>query len=269
MQAEIAAHTPALPPSFEALKARRRASDRRRIGASVVVSALAVAGIAFVPGAFRSDEGKAPAQVAQPGGEVFGFLIKAAYRGKDLSDRVALQRCLNMPGTSQVAVLYSFPAQYSGRVAGRDNADALKDCVETVPGWDVTLTPVANVSPVPSASAAWPTCTSSGVELPVGTLRSNPAGGGGLVGCSSIAWHAPSADVAASSVAILTRPQCFGERAVVRESLTKVEIAVVTVTLSGVHSCPMIPSGSVRLEVALKHPLGRRVLVHAPVIPAS
>jgi hypothetical protein len=157
VQAEIASHTPALPPSFEALKARKRARDGRRTAASVVVSALAVAGIALVPSAVRSDEGKAPAQVAQSGdAEVFAFLIKPAVPDLRIVElgSAALLQCLKIPGLSQVAVLYSSPVQFSGRVAGRENADAIKNCVRKVTGWGATLTPVAEGSPVPSASAA-------------------------------------------------------------------------------------------------------------------
>lgn len=147
VQAEIAAHTPTLPPSFEALKARKRARDRRRTGAAVAVSALAVAGIAFVPSALLDAGGKAPNQVAQPGdAEVFGFHIKATDTWTDSegggAGPAALQQCLELPGLSEATARYSYPAQYSGQVTGRDNADALTDCVEAVPGWGATLTAI-------------------------------------------------------------------------------------------------------------------------------
>jgi hypothetical protein len=160
VQAEIAAHIPTLPPSFEALKARKRARDRRRTGAVAAVSALAVAGIAFVPSAFLGGGGKAPAQVAQPGdAETFGFHIKATDTWTDSEgDGVgpaALQLCLELPGLSEATARYSYPGQYTGRVTGRGNADALKACVEAVPGWGVTLTPVTTAGEA-RAYTVWP-----------------------------------------------------------------------------------------------------------------
>jgi hypothetical protein len=64
VQAEIAARTPSLPPSFDALKHRKHRRDRRRTIAAITASALAAAGIAFVPSALGSG-GTAPAQIAQ------------------------------------------------------------------------------------------------------------------------------------------------------------------------------------------------------------
>ena len=66
VQAEVAAHTPTLPPSFEALKARRRSRDRRRAGVAVAASALAVAGIAFVPGLLATPERLSSGVAAEP-----------------------------------------------------------------------------------------------------------------------------------------------------------------------------------------------------------
>jgi hypothetical protein len=152
VQAEIAAHTPILPPSFGALKARKKARDRRRTLSAVAASALAVGGIAFVPSAFVGGEGPAPAQVAgdAPSAELLAFHIKAADAKTVLAggpaSHEAVSRCAQLPGLSDTGVMYSYPAQYAGEVAAGDDAKTLTDCVEAVPGWGVTFTRVPDAA---------------------------------------------------------------------------------------------------------------------------
>jgi hypothetical protein len=147
VQAEIAAHTPSLPPSFDQLKARKRARDRNRGVAAVAASVLAVAGIAFVPSAFGGASGSAPpTQVAQPGAdEVFRFHVRstaADSRPSAAATQEAVRSCLDLPGVSNSGLmLHSYPGQWAGQVTGRGNAGAFQDCVDAVPGWGVTLTP--------------------------------------------------------------------------------------------------------------------------------
>lgn len=149
VRAEIAAHTPALPPSFDALKARKRTRDRRRSAAAVAATAVAVAGVAFLPVTLAGGSGSARSPVAQDAGDsdVFGFGVKAVDAKLATAEGgggpEALQRCLELPGLSNVGAQYSYPGQYSGRVTGSGNAEAFKSCVDAVPGWAAALTPVA------------------------------------------------------------------------------------------------------------------------------
>jgi hypothetical protein len=165
VQAEIAAHTPILPPSFDALKARKHARDRRRTLSAVAASALAVAGITLVPSAFLGGEGPTPAQVAgdAPSAELLAFHIKATDAKTVLAggpgSHEAVSRCTQLPGLSDTGVMYSYPAQYAGRVFAGEDADRLAECVEAVPGWGVTFTRVADGAEeskdeVPAAVAA-------------------------------------------------------------------------------------------------------------------
>jgi hypothetical protein len=56
VQAAIAAHTPTLPPSFAALKARRTRQARARSAAAVALAAVAVTGVAVVPGLIQNSD---------------------------------------------------------------------------------------------------------------------------------------------------------------------------------------------------------------------
>lgn len=151
VQAEISAHTPTRPPSFDALQHRKHTRDRRRSIAAVTATALAVAGVAVLPAALAGGSGgsTAPAPVAQEAGdgEVFGFGVKASDAEVATAEGgggpEALQRCLELPGLSNVSAQYSYPGQYSGLVTGSGKTDAFKSCVDAVPGWAATLTRVA------------------------------------------------------------------------------------------------------------------------------
>ena len=150
VQAEIAAHTPTRPPSFDALQARKHRRDRRRTIAAVAATALAAAGIAFGPSALGGG-GIAPAQVAgdPPAVTVLGFNVTATNKqlvtspGND--GQQAIQRCMSLPGLQNVVSLGSDPQQFSGRVVGQDNVDALRACVESVPGWSVEFAPIPDM----------------------------------------------------------------------------------------------------------------------------
>lgn len=63
VQAEIAAHTPTLPPSFDALKARRARKLRTRSAAAVALAAVAVTGVAVLPG-LTSNPDRLPTGIA-------------------------------------------------------------------------------------------------------------------------------------------------------------------------------------------------------------
>jgi hypothetical protein len=150
VDARVDAYRPDKVPPFEVVQARKRARERRRGAAAAATAALAVAGIAFVPSALGSrDDGRnAPPSVANrdDGTAVFGYHVKAtdarAFRDAGLQAQAALDRCFAMPGLSEGLVLFSFPAQYTGRVTGSDEAEAFEACVDAVPGTDATLTPV-------------------------------------------------------------------------------------------------------------------------------
>lgn len=253
VQAEIAAHTPALPPSFDALKARKHRRDRRRAVAAVSASALAAAGIAFIPSALGS-AGTAPAQTAQDSapapapadgrlpcdsprmfiygvssttggaatpveaaeafgarpnaesgyagqtwtqgetkdnGEVqvygptarletiqgsdgtwlviagsacpagaaaadqYGFHVKATDTRAVLADgqqsQDAIKRCMELPGVYNAAVQFSSPGQWTGFIAGRDQAEGFEQCVEAVPHWEATVKAAQEAPPAGQA----------------------------------------------------------------------------------------------------------------------
>lgn len=69
VDASMAAHTPDRVPPFEQVQARKKARDRRLGGAALAATALAVAGVAFVPTALIGSgvADSAPGQVAQDG----------------------------------------------------------------------------------------------------------------------------------------------------------------------------------------------------------
>lgn len=68
VQAEIAAHTPSLPPSFDALRARERTRERRRTAAAVAATALAVAAVVVAPAALGlGEDGRSAPTVAGDG----------------------------------------------------------------------------------------------------------------------------------------------------------------------------------------------------------
>jgi hypothetical protein len=143
VQAELDAHTPGPQPSFDLLLRRKRTRDRRRAGLAAALSALAAAVIALVPstllGGDGGDGGDPPARVAGQPGEVYGFHIKPTRSGA--GDGAALQPCLSLPGVTDTVTLGGLTAQFTGRVTGRSNADALEGCVRAVPGWEAGLYP--------------------------------------------------------------------------------------------------------------------------------
>jgi hypothetical protein len=151
VDARIDAYRPDLVPPFDSIQARKRTRDRRRGLAAAAATALAVAGIAFVPAALGGG-GTAPAPVAgdPPTAEQLAFHIKATDAKTVLAggkaNGEAISRCAQLPGLSNTGALYSDPAQYTGLVAAGDDADALTDCVEAVPGWGVTLARVADAA---------------------------------------------------------------------------------------------------------------------------
>lgn len=88
----------------------------------------------------------APSASTQPAAvEVLGFHIKATDpKAVSMGGQVsqdAIQRCAQRPDLQNVVQLQSLPVQWTGRVVGQDNADALKDCVAAVAGWGLTFAP--------------------------------------------------------------------------------------------------------------------------------
>jgi hypothetical protein len=176
VDARVDAYRPDRVPPFEAVQARKHSRDRRRGAAAAAAVALAVAGVVFLPTAFGlggGDEG--PPTVAEGGAAaaIFGYRVRAdnvaAFRAAGEDALTYLEGCLQYPGLSDGERLESDPAQYSGRVAGQDQAEAFQACIEKVPGMTATLTPVdpapATESPAPGSMSlasrfedppAWP-----------------------------------------------------------------------------------------------------------------
>lgn len=175
VQAELDAHEPGPAPSFDAILDRKRARDRRCGVAALPATALAVAGVAFVPSALTGS-GSAPRQVAQDAAAAdrFSYLVKATDGRAFLADpaaQPALDRCLELPGLSDGTVLFSAPAQYTGTVTGRQQADALEECVDAVPGLGATLTPAPDrTEPTPCYVPGGPVAKCNDIT-PVDTTR--------------------------------------------------------------------------------------------------
>jgi hypothetical protein len=185
VQAEIAARTPSRWPSFEALKARKKARDRRRGLAAASASALAVAGVAFLPSMLGSSAGP---ETRPPVGEglgnpaVFDYRVRAedvpAFQAAGADALTDLEVCLQYPGLSDGERLESDPAQYSGRVTGQDQAQAFQACVQRVPGMTATLTPEAEqATAMRETAAVRPSEGFLRQALAIGILRADDATG--------------------------------------------------------------------------------------------
>ncbi|WP_088317033.1 hypothetical protein [Kineosporia sp. R_H_3] len=252
VQAEIAIHTPTVAPPFAVLTARRRARNRRRTGAAAVVSALAVAAIAIVP-SMVTNGSTAPSHTAAAGDrDLFDFSVQATDpTNPPAPGRVAVNKCLALPGISQVGLRDSYPEQYGGRVTGRHNAGALKACVGAAAGWAVTLVPVSDTTPAP---------------------RTPPVAG------DPATWRVdesrpPGADDR-TFTALVSRIRCSGGvtgevfAPAVVETAEEVVVTFTVVPIDpGPHPCP--GNDQVPYEVTLSAPLGQRALIDGTCVPPS
>lgn len=131
-------------PPFKVLRDRKRRRDQRRTGAAVALSVAAVLGIAVVPSALSSGGGSTPDLADQaPGGEEYRYSINWTGNTDAYSDSVfeaLTKRCFALPGLSGQGVDESLPPLLSGRIEGKDNADAFRDCArEAAPGANVDV----------------------------------------------------------------------------------------------------------------------------------
>lgn len=144
---DLTAFRPDRTPPFSALQARKRRRDARRGGTALAATALAVAGVAFVPATLTGGAGPAPGQVATGPQDDRVLRYSVGIDGPEAASpasAAALDRCLSLPGLSSDGLqLDSDPPQYAGTVVGQARADDFAACVEAVPGRSATLTPVA------------------------------------------------------------------------------------------------------------------------------
>lgn len=140
VQARIATHIPPTVPSFEALKHRKRARDRRRYAmAGSALSAAAVGAAALVlggPGA--SSDKLVPPTAAGPSQEQpeQAFTVRPRHKSPYFPNAgEGLTGCLALPGVSEAVVLRSQPPQYRVTVTGPGEITGFESCANAVPGY--------------------------------------------------------------------------------------------------------------------------------------
>lgn len=262
VDARIDAYRPGTGPPFEIVQARKRARDRRRGAAAAGAVALAVGGLAFLP-SLLSFGGNGPDRsptVANGGGDdraFFEYRIRAddaaAFRDAGPDALTNLEVCLQYPGLSDGVRLESDPPQFAGRVAGRQQADALVGCVETVPGMAATLTPAA-----PSREESAPAVTDR-TETPSGnrwwvSARPNPDDR-----TLELVVHE---DACASG-----QPATGRIRADVKYLADRITVTITVKNAAGFQACPGNPDTPFTLM--LDEPVGDRVIYDGRTSPPS
>lgn len=75
--------------------------------------------------------------------EQYGFHVKATDTRTVLAagqkSQDAIKSCMELPGVYNATVAFSAPGQWSGFIAGRDEAEGFKRCVGAVPDWEATV----------------------------------------------------------------------------------------------------------------------------------
>lgn len=126
---DMSAFQPDRTPPFAALRARKRSRDRRRGGAALVATALAVAGVAFLPTVLSSSAGRTPEQVAGPAGNYYTFIVRFDDEVAYERDGGAVQGCLEASPVVRSATLGSAPPQFSGLLQGPGADQDLTECL--------------------------------------------------------------------------------------------------------------------------------------------
>lgn len=142
VEAEIDAHRPGRVPPFDALVARRRSRDRRRKGAAATAVALSALGLAFLAAALRPGAGDGqladgPPPAAAPRRFEVRLTLSASLR-----DAQAVQPCLSLPGTSNLAEVLSDPASYQVTVTGTAETDRFRSCIDKIGSVELIEVPV-------------------------------------------------------------------------------------------------------------------------------
>lgn len=144
VQAEIAARTPTLPPSFDGLLARKRSRDRRTlVGGGFLIAAMALAVAVALPNlpGDASPERVAPLATGEGPAE-FDFALRAIGPIEESQAQgEVVQACLRLPGVSLNATLYSLPPQYEGYVTGQAERMAFELCLNAASSWQADITP--------------------------------------------------------------------------------------------------------------------------------
>jgi hypothetical protein len=138
VQARVTAHTPAVAPSFDALKQRKRARDRRRY--AVTGGALSVVVVSAASFASLDDSGDrlTPPSVSTPSQdqEKQSFTIRPRHKSPHVANvGQGLQDCLELPGAEPAFTQLSQPPQHSVTVTGAGEINAFESCVNAVPGY--------------------------------------------------------------------------------------------------------------------------------------
>ena len=140
VQARIASHIPQTVPSFEALKHRGRARDRRRYAmAGSVLATVAVGAAALAlgwPGA--PGDSLMPPTTGGPSQEQpeQAFTVRPRHKSPYFPNAgEGLTGCLALPGVSEAVVLRSEPPQYRVTVTGPSEITGFESCANAVPGY--------------------------------------------------------------------------------------------------------------------------------------
>jgi hypothetical protein len=227
---------------------RRMYRGLKRLGAVLL---LAFAGCVACSG---DDE---PGTIAEGGGagNVFEYRVQAddvaAFRAAGADALTDLQVCLQYPGLSDGAVLDSNPAQYTGRVAGQERADAFVACVETVPGMTATLTTTGPSPEGPDLAVTNQTATPSGNRW---WVRTRPAPGDRTL------------DLMVQEVACASGQPAEGRIGpIVKYEADKITVTITVKNAEGFQSCPGNPDTPFTLM--LDEAVGDRVIYDGRTSP--
>ena len=117
-----------------------------------------------------------------------------------------------------------------------------------------------------AAATPWPHCGTGKDMVAVGRARTfHEQGVVTTRTCNSAPWShlVFQPDTRGLQLSVATRPRCYGESAIARETKTTVEIAVVVPDFASAGNCRALRAGDERIRLTLRHPVGTRTVTHA------
>jgi hypothetical protein len=153
VDAQIDAHRPGSVPPFEAIEARKRGRDRRRMAVGTgALSVVALAGAGMVVpaldgGGDRLTPGE-PSQAAAVTRFAVQYATSSAAEGRSDGADAALARCLELPGARGTAgAKLSDPIVWVVTVDGTpEQTTAVRDCLAALPDAKVQTVPDADTT---------------------------------------------------------------------------------------------------------------------------
>lgn len=162
VEAEIQAFTPENTPPLSAIKERKRSHDRRRYAVTgAALSVLAFSGIALASSSLTDTtdrvtsfaDGSAPTAPSQP--VIFEVHTDGSVPVNDPRLGAGLDGCLDLPGTSDVAMFFTLPGTYHVTVTGAEATEEFRTCVNEVPGYTAEVSDHAGrPAPLPAPTDA-------------------------------------------------------------------------------------------------------------------